>query len=117
MRYFDRNFIDDRLEEAYAKLDDAQELEVWRQASEMRLCLELHQKAGARPYEDVYAVHLLEPRTGRCLLVRHSWRQIANALRNAKPITVRRWMEQAQPCPQHPAPPAEAAALGSSDAP
>jgi hypothetical protein len=92
------------LDEVGLTLDDRNELEARRDASERRLVIDQHEIDHEDPHDYEYDVHLLDPRTATCIAVRKTWAGMRAFVDELSPIALRKLIERARPCAVHPPP-------------
>ncbi|MGH9644850.1 MAG: hypothetical protein ACRD3Q_20800 [Terriglobales bacterium] len=99
------HFSDRVLDAIELTLEERAELEARRAAAEESLCLECRYPDRPEGRDEEIEIHLIEPRTWRCIAIRRTWRSAQRLIEElARPVVRRRFVENAKPCPIHPLP-------------
>ena len=81
-------------------LDERHELEARRAAEQRRLAMEFH-PLDRHQHDEEFELQLIEPRTWRCIAIRHSWAQMHRLIEDCRLVGLRRLLEQAGSCNLH----------------
>jgi hypothetical protein len=93
----------DLLRRVRVDLEDRDELEARREATRRRLWIDVIKVGHVLPGDKVTELHVITP-NGTCVGICHDWNHLGRFVDDLKPITLRKVLAKAKPCPVHPTP-------------